>query len=106
MTNQNRIRNLQEQLSRHVGIPVDITIRGERAFTFSTDKVTPELEDRIRTFFGQVFALTTKHDPECGSFCYADLRASHDDLADPHRQEQMTAAMDMGLTPAEARMFL
>lgn len=74
MTNQNRIKNLQAQISRHVGLPVEITIRGERAFTFSTETVEPDLEARIRAFFGQTFALTTEHDPECGSFCYAELR--------------------------------
>lgn len=72
MTIRERLAILKEAISRQVGAPVDITIRGETAFTFSTETVMPDLEDRIRAFFGSALTLRTEHDNECGSFCYAE----------------------------------
>lgn len=72
MTSRQRLDALKTSLGRHIGVPVEITIRSESAFTFSTETVTPDLEDRIRAFFGSALTLQTEHDNECGIFCYAE----------------------------------
>lgn len=67
---------LRERISRQIGHEITVTIRGEAKFTFSTDDVTPGLEDKLREFFGDRMTLTTTHDDECGTFVYADVAAA------------------------------
>jgi hypothetical protein len=67
-----RMANLKKMLTERIGVPIEITIRGERKFTFSTDQVTPDLEARLAEFFGQTMTLTSEHDDEVGSFVYAE----------------------------------
>ena len=69
---KDRLENLQKILTERIGTPIEITIRGERRFTFSTDQVTPDLEARIAEFFGPTMALSSDHDDEVGSFVYAE----------------------------------
>ena len=73
MNRKQRLTALAEEISHHIGTRVEITIRSETAFTFSTETVAPDLERRLRAFFGPKFTMRTDHDEECGSFCYADL---------------------------------
>lgn len=69
-----RMANLKKMLTENIGVPIEITIRGDRLFTFSTDQVTLDLEARIAGFFGQTMTLTSIHDDEVGSFVYAEAR--------------------------------
>lgn len=63
---------LAEKLSEAIGRKVEITIRTETNFTFSTETVCPDLETRCVDFFAPhlVVEQPTEHDDECGSFVY------------------------------------
>jgi hypothetical protein len=66
-----RKSNLEASLAEVVGVPVDVTIRGERNFTFSTDRVDQDLEFRLVKFFGPLMVLeSVSIDAECGTFVY------------------------------------
>lgn len=67
-----RIEKLQFTLSKVVGSPVEITIRGERKFTFSTDRVDQDFEFHLVSYFGNLMAIDaeTQIDDECGTFVY------------------------------------
>ena len=74
MTNQTQTA-LEQIISQIVGAPVEITIRGEKSFTFSTETVVADLGDKIAAFMNEkatLVSVTTEHDDECGSFAYAD----------------------------------
>lgn len=66
---------LEARISDLVGAPVTLTVRNDRAFTFSTDEVCDHLGDRIAAFFGKLAAVTVQHDAECGSFAYVQVPA-------------------------------
>ena len=68
-----RKADLEAQVSMATRLPIEITLRGPRAFTFSTEQVAPDLEDRMQAFLGTAVKLETHHDDECGSFCYATV---------------------------------
>ncbi|NUM72760.1 hypothetical protein HUU40_00220 [candidate division KSB1 bacterium] len=63
---------LAEKLSEAIGVTVEITIRSEEKFTFSTDEICHDLEARCVEFFAPhlVIECKTDHDEECGSFVY------------------------------------
>jgi hypothetical protein len=67
--------SLEERFSGMIGAPVELTIRGEREFTFSTETVCADLPGRVAAFFGPLATVTGAHDPECGSFAY--VTAAH-----------------------------
>ena len=68
---QNRKANLESQISKVVGMPGEITIRGEKEFTFSTEKVSKRAAKKIENFFKSVAkSFQVEHDKECGTFCY------------------------------------
>lgn len=72
MTMKNRIDAIARTISQQIGTEVEITIRGDRSFTFSTNIVQYDLEDKIRAFFGDALKLNAESDPELGTFCYAE----------------------------------
>ena len=63
---------LEEILSNVVGAKVEITIRGERKFTFSTEVVHQDLEFELFNYFGNAMQIDapTEIDNECGTFVY------------------------------------
>lgn len=67
--------SLEQRFSGIVGRPVELTVRGEREFTFSTETVCDDLPARVAAFFGPLASVTAAHDPECGSFAY--VTAAH-----------------------------
>jgi copper chaperone CopZ len=72
----NCAKEIEKSLSKIVGVPVDVTIRGVRDFTFSTDIVDNDLEFKLVKFFGSKMqiSLDTQIDNETGTFVY--MRAS------------------------------
>jgi hypothetical protein len=60
-----------ETLAKVFGIEAELTVRGDRDFTISTETVCPDLLDRVRAFFGnEITNATAEHDDECGTFVY------------------------------------
>jgi len=62
---------LQNTISKIVGCNVEITIRGDRNFTFSTDRVDHDLEFHLKSYFGN--AMVLDGEPvidDCGTFVY------------------------------------
>jgi len=67
---------LAKILSDELGVPINITVRGNFNFTFSTDEVCADLEARVVKFFGILMELDgeTLHDDETGSFVYMKVK--------------------------------
>jgi hypothetical protein len=61
------------KISQLVGTEVEITVRGDTSFTFSTETVTANLGTDLAQFFGSLATVTVEHDDECGSFAYVEL---------------------------------
>lgn len=72
---------LAEKLSEAIGRKVEITIRSETHFTFSTEQVCADLETRCVEFFAPhlVIEQETEHDDECGSFVYMAVKIEQGD---------------------------
>lgn len=65
----------QQNLATVAGMPVEVTVRGERAFTFSTAVRNDAAAARLADFFrkgGPDVRVSVEHDDECGSFVYVD----------------------------------
>ena len=70
-TKMSRKENLEAALAQVVGAPVEITVRGERDFTFSTDRIDQDFEFHLVKFFGAAMTLQSVDiDDECGTFVY------------------------------------
>ena len=67
-----RKSNLEEIISKVAGAKVELTIRGDKSFTFSTETVTPDLGEKIASYFGGLATVTVAHDDECGTFAYVE----------------------------------
>lgn len=67
---------LAEKVSEAIGAKVEITIRSETHFTFSTEAVCADLETRCVEFFAPhlVVEQETQHDAECGSYVYMKVK--------------------------------
>lgn len=73
MTNATeRKARLEATMTEIVGQPVDLTVRGEKSFTFSTEAVDRNLGEVIAAYFGKLATVTVDHDDECGSFAYVE----------------------------------
>ena len=71
MTIAARKANLEASLSKVVGTDVEITIRGDREFTFSVDHIDQDLEFHLVRFFGKAMTVeSVSMDDECGTFVY------------------------------------
>lgn len=75
MKTNDRKARLEANISKAIGISVELTIRGERKFTFSTDEVNRELPTKISAFFGKAATVTEDHDEECGTCAYVEIAA-------------------------------
>lgn len=71
-----RLEAIMSDVATH---PVELTIRGARNFTFSTDDYKPEIEQKIAAYFGNAATVTGHHvdpaedeDGMGGSFVYVD----------------------------------
>ena len=63
---------LEVKISRIAGVPVELTVRGESAFTFSLPEVNKTAADKIADFFASMAKVSVEHDDECGSFVYVE----------------------------------
>jgi hypothetical protein len=71
-----RKSGLELALSEVIGEAVEITIRGPRAFTFSTERVVAELPVKLIEYFGaRMHFESVEHDAEIGSFVYMGASA-------------------------------
>ena len=62
---------LQNEISKIAGCNVEITIRGDRKFTFSTDRVDQDLEFHLTSYFGKAMVLDGESAiDDCGTFVY------------------------------------
>lgn len=64
--------NMQAKMSEIAGATVEITIRGDRAFTLSFEEVNKPAADKLVKFFEGEAKVSVEHDDECGSFVYVD----------------------------------
>lgn len=65
-------KNLEAKISQVAGEPVELTIRGDRAFTFSMEARNDAAAQRIAEFFAGQAKVEIEHDDEVGSFVYVD----------------------------------
>ena len=72
MTIAARKAALESTLTKVAGAPVEITIRGDREFTFSTEIVHQDLEFALFNYFAGAMQISapTEIDNECGTFVY------------------------------------
>lgn len=76
----NRKQILEAQLTKIAGVQVEITVRGEKAFTFSWDGQDNGAAEKIKAFFGfqmkfESFDNDPLYDEECDMCCmYATAR--------------------------------
>ena len=68
-----RIARLENMMSEIAGAAVELTVRGDKSFTFSTETVCRQLGENIAAYFGPLASVTEDHDEECGSFVYVDV---------------------------------
>lgn len=65
---------LETQLTGIAGRPVEVTVRGDRKFTFSFDGQCEAAVAAVRRFFGSLARMTSSYDEECDLTCiYADV---------------------------------
>jgi len=64
---------MEATMSKIVGHDVSLTIRGDRAFTISTEEMVLDLADKVAAFFGGAAKISSSDDEECGSFVYIDV---------------------------------
>lgn len=62
-----------QAINKIAGREVEITIRGDRAFTFSFDGIDKKATAAIVQFFNGQAKLEICEDAECGTFIYADI---------------------------------
>lgn len=63
---------LEDKISAIAGTPVELTIRGDHAFTFSVDVGQRGAAQKIAAFFAGEAVVEVVHDEEVGSFVYVD----------------------------------
>jgi len=57
------------------GVEVELTIRGDRSFTFSTEEKNEAAAEAIADYFRGSASVNVEHDDECGSFVYVEVAA-------------------------------
>ena len=66
-----RKEKIESNLSKIIGQKVEVTVRGARKFTISTEEVFAGLETACMAFFGNhIHDAQAEHDDETGSFFY------------------------------------
>lgn len=64
---------LQADLSKLAGVPIEITIRGDRAFTISFDKIDAAITAKLVSFFSSGAKVSVETDDELdATFVYLD----------------------------------
>ena len=76
MNIEDKKARLANTISKKIGIAVEMTVRGDRSFTFSTDDVTPNLGKKVKEFFGDKANVKTEHEEDVGSFAYVELKSA------------------------------
>lgn len=71
-----RVKALEKALSKAMKAPVEITIRGPKKFTLSTENVTKDLSAKVKKYFGAsvMFDMAQQDDDEVGSFVYFTIK--------------------------------
>ena len=67
------LTRLESSLHAIAGRPLELTIRGARAFTFSFDEYDPAVGARVARFFAPMAVATVDADVECGMHIYVDV---------------------------------
>ena len=62
-----------ESINKVAGREVEVTIRGERSFTFSFDNIDKDATRKICEFFNGQAKIEVQEDEECGTFIYCDV---------------------------------
>ena len=62
-----------ESINKVAGREVEVTIRGERSFTFSFDNIDKYATRKICEFFNGQAKIEVQEDEECGTFIYCDV---------------------------------
>lgn len=65
--------NIEQVISKLAGQKAEITIRGDREFTFSFESVNVDGAEKIKVFFGNQAKFEIDHDEECGTFVYVNV---------------------------------
>lgn len=68
------IAAMEAKMSKVAGAAFELTIRAERAFTFSFESVNEEAAAKLAKFFEGQAKVEVEHDEECGSFVYVDCK--------------------------------
>jgi ribosomal protein L11 len=69
--NKITLKNIEDKISAILELPVEVTIRGEREFTISTESVSLKLKTACQKYFGSLIKEShIEHDKECGSYFY------------------------------------
>ena len=70
-----RKQKIENIISKVAGASVELTIRGDKEFTFSTEEVNHKAASRIEKYFaGQAASIVVDHDDECGTVVYVDVK--------------------------------
>lgn len=72
-----QVAAMEAKMSKVAGAAVELTIRAERAFTFSFESVNEEAAAKLAKlakFFEGQAKVEVEHDEECGSFVYVDCK--------------------------------
>ena len=64
-----RKENLESHLSNVCGLPVELTVRGEREFTLSSDGNCKTQLTRAAEYFGTLAKSSFSYDEECDFSC-------------------------------------
>jgi len=64
---------MEEKISKIAGREVEITVRGDRSFTFSFEAIDKDATKRIVDFFRGQSTTSVEEDDECGTFIYCDV---------------------------------
>lgn len=65
---------LESQLTQIAGLPIEVTVRGDRAFTFSFEGQCEAAVAAVVKFFGSFAKMAASYDHECDFTCiYADV---------------------------------
>ena len=62
-----------EKITEVAGREIEMTIRGERSFTFSFDGKDEAATQKIINFFGDQAKLEVQNDEDCGTFIYVEV---------------------------------
>lgn len=60
-------------INQVAGREIEITIRGDRSFTFSFDEIDEVATRKICDFFKGSAKISVETDEECGTFIYCDV---------------------------------